>query len=116
MGSLFGQLVQARSEDVVWPELPKTGYISHRVASIRDIDLGDAVFVTKTEGFEGQFVDIAIPQYAYLLRDGSQEPVIVVQAEYGPGGVKVLGAKTLKGEAIVALFDEFEFLGTDTPK
>jgi hypothetical protein len=93
-----------------WPPLPKHGFIRGRVAQPADVAKGNALFVMKVDGkLVGKAVGIAIPQYACVK--SSRTPVIVVQAEAEPNGLKLVGERTLKGETMIGMLGELDLLG-----
>ena len=99
-----------------WPPLPTTGFVSGRAATDRDVTEGNAVFALRAYGVPfGKPLDIVIPQYAYLIKNGQQKtPVIVVQAEEGKG-IKIFGIRDLDGKAATAKESELQLLGTHPP-
>jgi hypothetical protein len=110
------QSFPAKSKDILWPELPKSGYIVHQAANVEDVKLGRAAFATSENGTAGKPIEITIPQYAFHLSESSKEPVIIVQAELAADGTKLVGARSLSGETLVGFYEEFELLGTAMPK
>ena len=55
-----------------WPPLPTSGFISGRPATDKDVIEGNAVFALRAYGAPfGEPLDVTIPQYAYLKREGS---------------------------------------------
>ena len=103
-----------------WPPLPTSGFLLGRAASSADIDLGDAVFSQATSGgLEAKPCRVVIPQYAlWQDKDGSLQPVFVVQAEKhvsDPAGEPIYGLRTFDGEEIVASGEELQLLGTAPP-
>jgi hypothetical protein len=101
---------------VAWPPLPTAGFISGRAATDKDVVEGNAVFALRAYGIPfGKPLDIAIPQYAYLIKKGEPPlPVIVVQAEEGKG-IKIFGFRDLNGKAATARESELKLLGTHPP-
>ena len=99
-----------------WPPLPTTGFVSGRAATDKDVADGNAVFVLRAYGVAfGKPLDIVIPQYAYLIRNGQQKlAVIVVQAEVGKG-IKIFGIRDMNGTAATAKQSELQLLGTHPP-
>jgi len=96
--------------DQKWPPLPTHGFIRGRVAQKADLAKGNALFVFEWDGkVVGKPIRIAIPQYACVK--SSKTPVIVVQAEAEPNGLKLVGERTLKGETIVGMLGELDLLG-----
>ena len=99
-----------------WPPLPTTGFVSVRAATDKDVADGNAVFALRAYGIAfGKPLDIVIPQYAYLIRNGQQKlPVIVVQAEDGKG-IKIFGIRDFDGKTATAKQSELQLLGTHPP-
>jgi len=99
-----------------WPALPTTGFVSGRAATDKDVADGNAVFALRAYGIAfGKPLDIVIPQYAYLIRNGQQKmPVIVVQAEDGKG-IKIFGIRDFDGKTATAKESELQLLGTHPP-
>ena len=99
-----------------WPPLPTTGFVSGRAATDKDVADGNAVFVLRAYGVAfGKPLDLVIPQYAYLIRNGQQKlPVIVVQAEDGKG-IKIFGIRDFDGKTATAKQSELQLLGTHPP-
>ena len=97
-----------------WPDLPESGFISGRVASPTDAENGDAVF--STDGASAGSLDIAIPQYAlWTDENGTQHPVIVIQAERLPDGRALFGAESFDGGRMAGFMSELELLGQKKP-
>ena len=99
-----------------WPPLPKSGFITGRAATGKDVADGNAVFVLRAYGVAfGKPLDVTIPQYAYLTKRGQQPvPVIVVQAEQGKG-IKIFGIRDRSGKAATARESEVQLLGANPP-
>jgi hypothetical protein len=99
-----------------WPPLPTTGFISGRAATDKDVADGNAVFALRAYGVAfGKPLDVVIPQYAYLTKNGQQKlPVIVVQAEEGKG-IKIFGIRDFDGTTATAKQSELQLLGTHPP-
>jgi hypothetical protein len=99
-----------------WPPLPTTGFTSGRAATDKDVADGNAVFVLRAYGVAfGKPLDVTIPQYAYLTKNGRQKlPVIVVQAEEGKG-IKIFGIRDFDGKTATAKQSELQLLGTHPP-
>ena len=99
-----------------WPPLPTTGFISGRAATDKDVAEGNAVFALRAYGVAfGKPLDVVIPQYAYLTKNGQQKlPVIVVQAEEGKG-IKIFGIRDFAGTTATAKQSELQLLGTHPP-
>jgi hypothetical protein len=102
--------------DASWPVLPKSGFITGRVATEADIKRGDAVFLSLIDGKpDGAPAAIPVPQYAYLVgQDGRRRPVVVVQAQTNARGT-FLGMRDVKGEEYVATREEVVLLGSTHP-
>ena len=99
---------------VAWPELPTTGFIAGRLATIDDAKRGDAVF--STNGTGGSTVRVTIPQYALWMDEhGTKHRVILVQAEHAPDGTEIVGLRGLDGSERVATMPEVILLGTKKP-
>ena len=99
-----------------WPPLPTEDFTKGRAATRDDVDEGRAVFVGEVNGMMiGVPIDITIPQYAYLNRDGKKLVVIVIQAEQVQND-KIIGAKLLNGQDIAGFMQDFELLGNHQPK
>ena len=99
-----------------WLPLPTTGFVSGRAATDKDVADGNAVFALRAYGVAfGKPLDVVIPQYAYLIRNGQQKlPVIVVQAEDGKG-IKIFGVRDFDGKTATAKQSELQLLGTHPP-
>lgn len=99
-----------------WPALPAADFTKGRAATRDDVDEGRAVFVGEVNGMIiGVPLDITIPQYAYLIRDGKKQAVIVIQAEQIQND-KIIGAKLLNGLDIAGFMQDFELLGNQQLK
>ena len=99
-----------------WPPLPTEDFTKGRAAIRDDVDEGRAAFVGEVNGMMiGVPIDITIPQYAYLNRDGKKLAVIVIQAEQVQND-KIIGAKLLNGSDIAGFMQDFELLGNHQPK
>ena len=99
-----------------WPALPAADFTKGRAATRDDVDEGRAVFVGEVNGMMiGVPIDITIPQYAYLNRDGKKQAVIVIQAEQIQND-KIIGAKLLNGQDIAGFMQDFELLGNQQLK
>ena len=100
-----------------WPPLPTEDFTKGRGAATRDdVDEGRAVFVGELNDIMiGIPIDITIPQYAYLNRDGKKQAVIVIQAEQVQYE-KIIGAKLLNGQDVAGFMKDFELLGNHQPK
>ncbi len=98
-----------------WPPLPTEDFTKGRAATRDDVDEGRAVFVGEANDMMiGIPIDITIPQYAYLNRDGKKQAVIVIQAEQVQND-KIIGAKLLDGQEIAGFMKDFELLGNHQP-
>ena len=104
---------------VVWPDLPKDGFVKGRPATQEDAKLGNAAFAIEVGGkVAGKPLDIEIPQYAIHVEDktGKETPVIIIQAEEG-NGIKAIGYKVVGTSEIgVCLLRELRLLGTTKPR
>jgi hypothetical protein len=100
-----------------WPPLPATGFTKGRPATDEDVAAGNAVFVLKQYGkYFGKPLDIAIPQYAYLIQKGDKPvPVIVIQAEQ-ERNLKLFGVRGLDGETLTVKEPELQLLGANPPQ
>ncbi|MEG3180308.1 hypothetical protein [Sphingomonas sp. LT1P40] len=120
---LFGKLSAAlglfaapalASEKVNWPDLPTSGFIADRPATVDDAKQGNAVF--SMNGKSSGTVPITIPQYVWWSdEEGKRHPMILIQAELAPDGTKIVGLRNLAGEDTVATLPELELLGTKKP-
>ena len=98
-----------------WPPLPAEDYTKGRAATRDDVDEGKAVFVGELNDIMiGIPIDITIPQYEYLNRDGKKQAFIVIQAEQVQNE-KIIGAKLLNGQDIAGFMKDFELLGNHQP-
>jgi hypothetical protein len=99
-----------------WPALPTTGFVAGRPATDQDVADGNAVFVLKAYGiYFGKPLEIAIPQYAYLIKKGEKPArVIVIQAENGKGR-KLFGIRDMDGKTAVVKDTDLQLLGTKPP-
>jgi hypothetical protein len=104
----------AASNEVEWPELPTSGFVSGRPATRDDIAKGNATFTL--DGKSSGALSIKIPQYA-LWKDenGRDHAVILVQAELAPDGLEIVGLRNFDGTEIVATMPEITLLGTKKP-
>jgi hypothetical protein len=104
--------------DTIWPELPKTCFVSGRSATSADVDTGCAAFLINVKGkAAGTPIKLDIPQYAPHIDEatGKQTPVIIIQAEEN-GEVKAVGYKELGTDQLgAALLREVRLLGTNKP-
>lgn len=106
--------VAVAGKPFVWPDLPTTGFIVGRAASVEDTGNGNAAF--SLDGKSAGPIAIAIPQYA-LWKDenGVDHPVIVIQAETAPDGLQIVGLRNLDGLETVATMPEITLLGAKKP-
>jgi hypothetical protein len=86
------------ASDVVWPPLPKSGFVAPRVATADDVEAGNAIFSISKDGSVGRVAEIDVPQFAFYLDGQNKVPAIILQAEYSVD------------EALY-----FELLGTNNP-
>ncbi|WP_434049057.1 hypothetical protein [Marinobacter salarius] len=101
------------AQEIQWPPLPETGFISGRAAEMQDVQAGNAVFVAAVNGVSiGKSIDISIPQYALHIDQGLKTPVVIVQAESAQGQ-RIIGARQFDGSELVGTFVEFELLGSE---
>jgi hypothetical protein len=97
-----------------WPELPATGFIRGRPATVQDAREGSAVF-SMNGGGKGPLTS-EIPQYAVWTDEhGVKRPAILVQAERAQDGAEMVGLRSLAGSEIVATMPEVTLLGTRKP-
>jgi len=102
----------------VWPDLPSSGFILGRVATIGDVKAGNAAFAAVGKNGEKLSTPVAIeiPQYALHIEGNKQSPVIVIQAEDTPAG-KTIGYKPIVGRGLgVCQLADVRLLGTKKPK
>lgn len=105
----------ASAQPVSWPPLPKSEFVAGRPATKEDAKAGRAVFVPEKDGRSiGKPIEISVPQYAWHKNGAKKTPVIVIQAEEA-NGLKVLGVRTLSGDYLAGLMQEFELLGQNAP-
>jgi len=113
------EVVATSNTPLSWPPLAEFHYVSGRAATEDDISAGRAAFVLQDAGKSiGAPIAIAIPQYAFYRdeKSGVREPCIVIQAEEARGQ-KVIGAASISDRSLkVGLFQDFELLGTTSPK
>ena len=104
------------SASLMWPDLPTTGFMSGRAATMEDLKSGQAAFVSMVgETPTGRPHDIPIPQYALARLDSDAHvPVIVIQAEDTPKGT-IVGAISLEGNVHVLMLEELRLLGVQVP-
>ena len=101
---------------IVWPDLPVKGFIFGRAATEKDVQDGNAIFVTKAGNTViGKPLPVTIPQYAYWKKSADKNvPVVIIQAEEAKG-VQIIGFRDLTGAAGAATVPEMIFLGTSRP-
>ena len=99
---------------MAWPDLPTKGFITGRPATNADVKSGNAVF--SMDGKSLGALAITVPQYAILTDEqGVKHPVVVVQAERAPGGMKIVGLLGSDGSHTAATLPELQLLGTEKP-
>lgn len=97
----------------LWPALPKSGFISGRLATAEDGQKGNAVFVGKGPGRAA--LPVKIPQYAYRVDGSGKYPGIILQAEEMEH-MRVVGFIRLGAtKPEVGGLEEFELLGKEPP-
>lgn len=108
----------ALADAIVWPDLPKTCFVSGRPATSQDIDTGCAAFLINVQGKPaGKPINVDVPQYALHVDEatGKETPVIIIQAE-GNGATEVVGYQELGSDQLgAALLREVRLLGTQKP-
>ena len=103
------------SDQAVWPDLPKTGFISGKPATVEDAKQGNAAF--SLDGRSKGALPLIIPQYVrWTDEQGVSHPMILVQAEEAPDGTKIVGLRDFSGQETVATLAEIELLGTMKPR
>lgn len=101
-------------EGTAWPDLPTTGFVVGRTATVEDAKKGNATF--SMDGKSQGALPIAIPQYVWWTDEtGLKHPMILVQAELAPDGSKIVGLRDFGGRETVATLVEVELLGTKKP-
>ena len=99
---------------MAWPELPKSGFVTGKVATKDDVASGQAIFSMNGQSLGP--VAIEIPQYAMWKDEkGIEHPVIVTQAEKAPNGMQIVGFRTLDGQETAATMPELRLLGSKKP-
>jgi hypothetical protein len=84
-----------------------TPHIRGRAATESDVAAGRAVFFVDDNAVPADFY---LPACGYqLLEDGTEEPVVIVQAEIVPGGT-LLGVRYLEGGNGICFADEVRVL------
>lgn len=106
----------ASNKALEWPALPKSGFVSGRLATEADLKRGAAVFLSLIDGKpSGRPARVLIPQFAHLIDErGVKLPVVVVQAETGERGT-LFGVKDAKGNEYIATESEVVLLGASHP-
>jgi hypothetical protein len=115
----FVGLSSAIASGVIWPDLPKDGYIVGRTATQVDVKAGNAAFAAVGKNGEqlSTPVSLEIPQYAVRVEagNGKEIPIIVIQAEETPAG-KTIGYRMLGSSALgVCMLAEVRLLGRKKP-
>ena len=104
--------------EIIWPDLPKSCFVSGRSATSVDVDTGCAAFLINVKGkAAGTPIKVDIPQYAFHIDEaaGKETPVIIIQAEEN-GEVKAVGYRELGTDQLgAALLREVRLLGTKKP-
>ena len=104
----------ANGENIVWPDLPTTGFLNGRTATVDDAKNGNAVF--SMNGQSAGVLPLTIPQYVeWTDENGQKHPMILVQAEKGPDGTEIVGLRDFQGKDTVATLPELTLLGTKKP-
>jgi hypothetical protein len=101
---------------MIWPPLPRSGFITGRPAIEADIAADNALFVLRSGGqLVGQHLPLDVPQYV-IHRDenGQRWAAILIQAE-AAGDMQFAGVRHLDGTTAVATLEELDLLGTTTP-
>jgi hypothetical protein len=110
----------AIASGIVWPDLPKGGYIAGRVATVDDVKAGNAAFAAVGKNGErmSKPIMLQIPQYGLHVEadKGVETPIIVIQAEDTPAG-KTIGYRIVGGSGLgVCLLAEVRLLGGEKPR
>lgn len=109
----------ALADDINWPALPKTCFVSGRPANISDVNSGCAAFlIGGPEKSVGRPLNVQIPQYALHVdrTTGRKTQVILMQAEEH-SGIEAVGFKDVQTSKIgAALLSEMQLLGTTKPR
>lgn len=109
----FSLMLTSNAPSSEWPDLPTTGFISGRAATVEDVGAGNAAFSMQGAGVP---LSIDIPQYVlWKDEDGKQHPMILIQAEKAPDGTKIVGLRAVDGSDTVATLPEITLLGTKKP-
>ena len=113
-------IANAIASGIVWPDLPKDGYIAGRVATTEDVKAGNAAFAAVGKNGErlSTPIPLKIPQYAWHVEadKGVKTPIIVIQAEDTPAG-KTIGYRIVGGPGLgVCLLAEVRLLGEKKPR
>jgi len=121
---IFGLMpLTGATAPIDWPDLPKDCFVRGRPSTSADLRKGCGTFMLdrdkagRTEISTGMPLDVAIPQYAWLVDEtsGKKTPVILIQAEEG-WGIKTVGYKDLESHSFgVALLDDLILLGRKKP-
>ena len=97
-----------------WPDLPKTGFISGRPATPKDVTLGNAAFSMSGQSLGA--IPVAIPQYVSYKYAGKVRPAVLLQAERGPAGMDMAAIRYADGSQEVVLFSSLTLLGKTKPR
>jgi hypothetical protein len=101
-------------DKVNWPDLPTSGFMTGRPATVEDAKQGNAVF--SMDGKRSGVLPVVIPQYVWWSDEqGKKHPMILVQAEQALDGTKIVGLRDFAGSETVATMPELELLGTKKP-
>ncbi len=94
-------------EEIQAFEWKKVPYLSGRPATEADVEEGRAVFYVEGDTTPA---DLPLPCCAFqLLEDGSEEAVVIIQAEETAHGV-TLGVRPLSGGNAVCMLEEVRLL------
>ena len=110
--------ISGNDKKIEWGELPQSGYIKDRFATLEDMDKS-SVFVL--EGAPGHSLnkDIEIPQFAYhndkKWYGTNKVPCIIVQAEMFNDSTVIGYIEIKSGKKGAGLSMEFELLGKEPP-
>lgn len=112
--SAVAALLTAAEEPIMWPNLPTSGFIRGKAATVADVENDNAVFFMNEQS-EGAW-PLTIPRYVEWADEfGVDHPMILIQAEQAPGGLKMVGLRAFNGQATVATLPEVKLLGTEKP-